>query len=114
MNHLAAVTELADAMNAGGVPTDLDPRNLRAPCAWLSARSLDPANTIAGQSVDVDVYLIAPDIGTLAAHTKLTELLALALAVAGPIDTVDLDQAVTLPNSGPLPAYRYRTTVSYC
>lgn len=116
MTHLDALAELSTLLAAAGVDADVEPRNLRPPCAWVSPRTLDPGDTLGGSSLEVDLYLIAPDTGTRPAHDHLAEMLYKAMAVAGPDPgtTVALDQAVTLSTGGPLPAYRYTTTISYC
>ncbi|MFL0579176.1 hypothetical protein [Dietzia sp. 179-F 9C3 NHS] len=116
MNHLDALTALVARLYEAGVDADLEPRNLRPPCAWVSPRTLDPGDTLGGSSIEVDLYLIAPDTGTRPAHDHLTEMLDKAMTAAGPDPgtTVALDQAVTLSTGGPLPAYRYTTTVTYC
>lgn len=113
MSHLEVLDRLAELLTEAGVPADADPRNLRPPCAWVSARTITP-DILAGATLRVDVFLIARDAGVASAHTSLAGMLDLALGVIDADEPIALDQSVTLSSGGPLPAYRITTDIEYC
>lgn len=113
MTHLEVLDRLAELLTEAGVPADADPRNLRPPCAWVSARTITPT-TLTGATLRVDVFLIARDAGVASAHAALAGMLDRALGVIDADEPIALDQSVTLSSGGPLPAYRITSDIEYC
>ncbi len=106
-----ALVAAADALNAVGVRAAVDPRNVNPPGAWVTATGFDPdiMCELEAGTVVADVYLVAPDLGTVAAHDALGVMLAPALTVVDAVGSIEIT-FLTLPGGGgPLPAYRIPT-----
>lgn len=107
-----AVTYLVTVMKNAGVDATIDPPKIHPPGAWITARRLQDPNFRLARRVVADCYLIARDNGIPAALDTLDGLLNAALAAVDAdhrleLDTVALDEVVTLPHGGgPLPAFR--------
>lgn len=113
LEHLKALTEIVDPV----VPASLDPRDVNPPAAWIAGRRAEDI-TLCGDAASIvcDVYLIARDAGITDALESLESMsasLTAALAAAGVgIESIALDEAVTLPSGGgPLPSYRFTVKI---
>ena len=113
LEHLKALTEIVDP----AVPASLDPRDVNPPAAWISGRRAEDL-TLAGDPATIvcDIYLVARDAGipdALEALEAMSTALTEQLAAAGVgIESIALDEAVTLPTGGgPLPAYRFTVKI---
>lgn len=110
LQHL--ISALADA----DIAAALDPRDVNAPGAWITARKIKEMLFCGDIQITADVYLISRDVGTLQALEVLDQLLQQALEALASwdieIDATALDEAVALPDgSGPLPAYKITVTL---
>ncbi|MFW0784506.1 hypothetical protein AAFP35_08275 [Gordonia sp. CPCC 206044] len=105
----ALVTTLRDA----GVDAYLDPRDLNPPCAWVVARNFTVCQTIGGSGeMQVEVYLIVPDLGYEQDCLQLNALLDRALEVIQPDEPVSLSEQVGIPGvTSPLPAYQITVNI---
>ena len=113
LEHLKALAEIIDPV----VPASLDPRDVNPPGAWIAGRRAENL-TLCGEPAAIvcDIYLIARDAGipdALEALDQMSTSLTAALAAAGVgIESIALDEAVTLPSGGgPLPAYRFTVKI---
>lgn len=113
LEHLKALTELIDPV----IPASLDPRDVNPPGAWISGRRAEDL-TLAGDPATIvcDIYLIARDAGipdALESLEKMSSTLTARLAAGGVgIESIALDEAVTLPSGGgPLPSYRFTVKI---
>lgn len=110
--NIREALEAVLAMLSPDVPGSVDPRDLNAPCAWISARRA--TGLTLGGCVDVvtaDLFLITRDSGIPTALDRLSEMLDVTLAALDrhgvAVTEIALDEAITLPTGGgPLPAYR--------
>lgn len=98
---------LCDALITGGIRASMEPRDLNAPCAWVSPNQATTGMYMCGGGeMRVDIYLVAPDHGYVRAMLVLEDLLSKALEVVQPDEPVSLDSSVVLPDSAnPLPAF---------
>lgn len=113
LEHLKALTAVIDP----AIPASLDPRDVNPPAAWIAGRRAEDL-TLAGDPATIvcDVYLIARDAGipdALESLEVMSSSLTDVLATAGVgIESIALDEAVTLPSGGgPLPAYRFTVKI---
>lgn len=98
---------LCDALIVEGLRASMEPRDLNAPCVWVSPNQATTGMYMCGGGeLRVDVYLIAPDHGYVRAMETLEGLLSASLNVIEPDEPVSLDESVVLPdNANPLPAF---------
>ncbi|MFC4127387.1 hypothetical protein [Nocardia rhizosphaerae] len=97
-----------------GLRASIDPRNINAPAVWVSARQIDH-DILAGGTVTVDLWLIAPDTGIPNALGVLSEMLAAVLSVVDPDAPTSLAESVRLPDApAPLPAFRVTVNLENC
>lgn len=102
----AAVKELTDAIESAGVPASTVVAEVRVPGAWVSPRTMTVETLSGGGTLRCHVYLIAGDVTADQALKELGGLLDKALTVVDPDEPVDMAQAVALPDTPPMPAYR--------
>ena len=104
-----ALQQLADALTAGGVPTAIDPRDVNLPGAWIKRLSRHPDLLCGGETLRVQLWLIAPDIGTWDALGYLDDMYALAVDILPPNSgDPSTDATALLPDSAtPYPATHY-------
>ncbi len=113
LEHLKALGEIVDP----AVPASLDPRDVNPPAAWIAGRRAEQITLCGDPAVIVcDIYLIARDAGipdALESLEAMSSSLTEQLAAAGVgIESIALDEAVTLPSGGgPLPAYRFTVKI---
>lgn len=98
---------LCDALSAEGVRASIDPRDLNAPCVWVTGnQATTDMYLCGGAEMRVDVYLVAPDHGYPRTLATLEEMLSKVLEVVQPDEPVSLAESVVLPDSAnPLPAF---------
>lgn len=98
---------LCEALRAEGMRAAVDPRDLNAPCAWVSPNQATTGMYLCGEGeLRVDIYLVSPDHGYVRSLQTLENLLSKALQVIEPDEPVSLDSSVVLPdNANPLPAF---------
>lgn len=104
---MATLDGLVDALRAEGLRASVEPRDLNAPCAWVTPSQTTTGMYLCGDGeLRVDVYLIAPDHGYVRSLQTLEDSLAKALQVIEPDEAVSLAESVVLPDSpNPLPAF---------
>src|SRR5262245_8331180 len=109
MQTREAMQQIADALTAGGVPTAIDPRDVNLPGGWLKRVSRLPDLLCGGETLQVQLWLIAPDIGTWDALGYLDDMYALAVDVLPPNSgNPSVDTTALLPDSAtPYPATHY-------
>lgn len=105
-----ALAIISTALSTQGIPATADPTEVNPPGAWLAARTLGQGYFDGSFDVNVDVYLIVGDNGTIHALTALEDLLAKAMLAFREyglaVTATALDQGVTLPaGGGPLPSF---------
>lgn len=101
-----AARELAADLTAAGLPTGLDPRNLNPPCAYLAPRLIDYDRLDAAtQTVQWELYLLAPDTEPVRALDMLTGLLDTLATVADPGEVQPVTLQLRNHSAGGLPAF---------
>lgn len=106
--------ELVDLIDEAGLRVTIDPRNVNPPAVWISPRQI-AHDLLAGGTVTVDLWLIAPDNGTPAALKVLSEMLDVVLSVVDPDAPTSLAESLALPDTpAPLPAFRVTTELETC
>lgn len=106
-------TLISDLREAGINATE-NPPWLNPPCAWVCARRIEEFLLCGGNTVVFDVYLISRAIEIPNALSDLSELLEKALSALGDydIESVTLDETVTLPQGGgPMPAFKITVSI---
>jgi len=94
---------LAQDINAAGIPSTMDPRNLDAPGAIVELNELGPDNTMCGDfSATANVYLVAPDNGRVEATANLLSMYDKVKHLTTGATTIEL----ALPDTAPLPALK--------
>lgn len=103
MKHLEVV------LNRHGINASIDPPTVPVPGVWLSASRIDTVTLCGQRDLWVDCFLIAPDNGVPAALDELAALFDKFITAADTagleVTNTNLGQMVTLPNTGPLPAF---------
>lgn len=95
-----ALSEVAEALTAAGVPSALDPRDVTLPGAWVQLLTLDHDMLCGDLTALVGVDLISPDVGTLEALDQLGAMLPRALSVLGVnAGTPTVARTILLPDS---------------
>lgn len=107
--------ELVDLITEdAGIRATIDPRDVNAPAVWVSPRQIDH-DILAGGTVTVDLWLVAPDNGTPRALAVLDEMLSAVLGVVDPDAPTSLAESLKLPDSpAPLPAFRVTVQLENC
>ena len=107
-----ALQQIADALTAGGVPCAIDPRDVNLPGGWLKRVSRSPDLLCGGETLTLQLWLIAPDIGTWDALGYLDDMYDLAADVLPPNAGPTTDATALLPDSAtPYPATHYDALV---
>lgn len=109
------LSSILTTLRGEGLRADVDPRNLTAPCIWVSPRAITDW-TLCQPETQLDIVLIAPDNGIPTAIRTLETLLEKSIpalqSLGAGIDHVALNETVTLSGVGsPLPAFRIETTL---
>lgn len=100
------LTELIDALAAGGVFTSMDPAKVNLPGGWLALDEVRRLNVAGDLQLRCSLYLITGDRDTLRAVERLGTLYTAATNVLTPDGPV-VAQGVVLPSDPtPLPALR--------
>lgn len=101
---LGVMQTAADQLTAAGLPTAIDPADVRVPGAWLSLDTLTMVNVAHDHAVATVVYLIAADAGAPRAITDLGQLYGVLLTIATPDGPVAATRVVLPASPTPLPA----------
>jgi hypothetical protein len=103
MEIMEKLETLAQDINAAGIPSTMDPRNLDAPGAIVELNELGPDNTMCGDfSATANVYLVAPDNGRVEATANLLSMYDKVKHLTTGATTIEL----ALPDTAPLPALK--------
>lgn len=105
----AALDGVVQALKSVGVHATTDPRDLNAPCAWVTVHDVSAETLCGGLVVRADVALIAGDRGAPVMVAELSALLDNALRVLA-LDEPARAAVVTPPGQGALPALVITTT----
>lgn len=110
----AALDEFTAALTEAGLRAESEPKRLNPPCAWVTARSITHEYLDGTGTLNVYVYLIAPDTGTANALGQLTRMMNTALGVFTPTEDTSTAErvAVATVSNLPLPAYRMATEIT--
>ena len=106
-----ALQALADELTAAGIATSIDPTTIPTPGAWLTIAQIDPDRLCGEVSVTADLYLVAPDIGHVAALTYLSSMLGDVVALVPSLGQATPDAVVLPGHPGALPALRASLTL---
>lgn len=101
-----ALAGLLAVLESAGVPASLNVGQVQPPGAWVTPRTITPERLDGGGQLRTYVYLIVSDTDAAQAVINLGQLLDKALTVIDPDEAVSTAEAVALPDSPPLPAYR--------
>jgi hypothetical protein len=107
-----AVDLLLAELEAAGVRSTGDQRTLNPPGALLAVAGVS-LDRLAGWTLDLTVYLVAPGAGTLAAYDSLGPLIDPASETLG-VDHWDAATVAALDGGDPLPALRANVAVAVC
>jgi hypothetical protein len=102
-----ALADLGGSLLEQGIRSSPDPNQVPVPGAWLHPTSLSARSLGGGQTVRVEVWLVIPDPDQPWAELlTLADQLDKALSVPYlvPVDDIDLDTTLTLPDNPSLPA----------
>lgn len=106
------IDELVDRLATAGITASPEAQDVPVPGAWIAPRSARRERMCLDLTVTVDVYLVVPDSGPLAALDALQTLLDKALTVIRPDGDMDLSTPVVLPHDPtPLPSVKLPVTL---
>jgi len=103
---MAALDDLVDVLKTAKVAASANVGQVQVPGAWVTPRTITPLTLDGGAVLRCHVYLIVAESDATDSVKGLGKLLDLALAVVDPDEPIDTAQAVALPDTPPLPAYR--------
>lgn len=103
----AALADLGGDLLEVGIKSSPDPSKVAIPGAWLHPRTMTAGTLGGGMTVRVDIWLVIPDPDQPWNELlTLTDQLEKALSVPYlvPVEDIDLDIQLTLPDNPNLPA----------
>lgn len=105
------VTQVTRALHEAGLRATSDPGKINPPCVWVNLATIDHTYLAGQAELEIDLYFVTPDHGTLPAIRQLEQMISKARRVidfTNPLEAMP----VAVPSLGNTPIPALRTTIT--